>query len=224
MTLLPIHIIAGATGIISGAIALSALKGANLHRKSGMIFVYAMLLMSASGGVMAMVRLNRGNVMGGWLAFYMVTTGLLTTKRRVAGVEWLDIAAMLLGVTVGVTGIVFGFQALHSPTGTLDGYPPLLYFIFASIAMLSAAGDVRMMLAGGLQGRRRIVRHLWRMCYAMFMGTGSFFLGQSKHFPQPIRIIPLLMIPAFLPLALMLIWLVRMSFMQWRRPPAAQPQ
>lgn len=224
MTLLPIHIIAGATGIISGAIALSALKGANLHRKSGMIFVYAMLLMSASGGVMAMVRLNRGNVMGGWLAFYMVTTGLLTTKRRIAGVEWLDIAAMLLGVTVGVTGIVFGFQALHSPTGTLDGYPPLLYFIFASIAMLSAAGDVRMMLAGGLQGRRRIVRHLWRMCYAMFMGTGSFFLGQAKHFPQPIRIIPLLMIPAFLPLALMLIWLVRMSFMQWRRPPAAQPQ
>lgn len=224
MTLLPIHIIAGATGIISGAIALSALKGANLHRKSGMIFVYAMLLMSASGGVMAMVRLNRGNVMGGWLAFYMVTTGLLTTKRRVAGVEWLDIAAMLLGVTVGVTGIVFGFQALHSPTGTLDSYPPLLYFIFASIAMLSAAGDVRMMLAGGLQGRRRIVRHLWRMCYAMFIGTGSFFLGQSKHFPQPIRIIPLLMIPAFLPLALMLIWLVRMSFMQWRRPPAAQPQ
>ena len=37
MTLLPIHIIAGIIGLVSGAIALSAHKGAKLHRKSGMV-------------------------------------------------------------------------------------------------------------------------------------------------------------------------------------------
>ena len=41
MTLLPIHIIAGAIGLVAGAVALSAVKGATLHRKSGLLFVAA---------------------------------------------------------------------------------------------------------------------------------------------------------------------------------------
>ena len=212
MTLILTHVIAGLTGIVSGALALSALKGARLHRKSGMVFVCAMLIMSATGAVMATLRLNRGNVMGGGLTFYMVATALLTTRRRLAGVKWMDITAMILGVAVGITGIAFGVQALHSATGMLDGYPPPLYFAFATIALLSAGGDLRMMLAGGLQGRNRIARHLWRMCFAMFVACGSFFLGQAKLFPKPIRIFPLLAILAFLPLALMLFWLARVRF------------
>ncbi|MDQ3816850.1 MAG: hypothetical protein M3362_04040 [Acidobacteriota bacterium] len=217
MTLLPVHITAGVIGLAAGGISLYALKGATVHRRSGMVFVCAMLLMSATGGVMAMVRLNRGNVMGGWLAFYMVTTALLTTRRSVAGVKWLDLAAVLLGLAVAAAGLTWGVTASRSAGGTLDSYPPQLYFIFAAIAMLSVAGDARMMLAGGLKGRRRVVRHLWRMCFAMFMATGSFFLGQAKVFPKPLRVVPLLMIPALLPLALMLYWLARVTFFK-RRP------
>jgi hypothetical protein len=54
------------------------------------------------------------------------------------------------------------------------------------------------MLARRLQGRHRVVRHLWRVCFAMFIAAASFFLGQAKVFPKPIRIIPLLAIPALL--------------------------
>ena len=56
MTLIPLHVTGGVTGILSGLVALYALKGARLHRKSGTIFVYAMLLMSLSGAVMAVGR------------------------------------------------------------------------------------------------------------------------------------------------------------------------
>lgn len=49
MTLLPVHITAGLTAIVAGFVALSALKGGTLHRKGGIIFVYAMMIMSASG-------------------------------------------------------------------------------------------------------------------------------------------------------------------------------
>ena len=55
MALLPIHIIAGLTGIVSGFIALYTLKGAKLHRKSGMVFVYAMLVVALTGTVMGAV-------------------------------------------------------------------------------------------------------------------------------------------------------------------------
>jgi len=96
-------------------------------------------------------------------------------------------------------------------TGTKYGYPPPLYFVFGSVALMAAAGDMRMIHLGSLQGRRRIVRHLWRMCFATFIATGSFFLGQAKVFPESIRIVPLLAIPAVAPVVLMLYWLARAS-------------
>ena len=46
MTLIPLHVIGGAIGIVSGLVALYSFKGAWLHRKSGMLFVYAMLMLS----------------------------------------------------------------------------------------------------------------------------------------------------------------------------------
>jgi hypothetical protein len=214
MTLLPIHITAGVIGLIAGGVSLYALKGATVHRRSGMVFVCAMLVMSATGGVMAIVRLNRGNVMGGWLAFYMVTTALLTTRRRATRVEWLDLAAVLLGLVVAAAGFTWGIMASRNANGTLDSYPAQLYLIFGAIALLSVVGDARMLLKGGLQGRRRVARHLWRMCFALFMATGSFFLGQAKVFPKALRIFPLLMVPALLPLVLMLYWLVRVTFVK----------
>jgi len=47
-----------------------------------------------------------------------------------------------------------------------------------------------------------------------FIATGSFFLGQAKVIPKPIRIIPLLAILALLPLVLTLYWLARALFTQ----------
>lgn len=56
MTLLPIHIIAGSIAIIAGFISVFAVKGLKLHRKSGMIFVYSMLVLSVTGAVIAVVK------------------------------------------------------------------------------------------------------------------------------------------------------------------------
>jgi hypothetical protein len=53
----------------------------------------------------------------------------------------MDVAAMLLGLAAGIAGFTFGFKALHSATGKLDGYPPPLYFVFGTIVLLSVAGD-----------------------------------------------------------------------------------
>jgi uncharacterized membrane protein len=89
MTLL--HIVAGLIGLASGAVALYALKGVKLHRQSGKIFVYAMLIMSSSGAAMAALKLQRFNVIAGVLTFYLVMTGLLTVRPRVMGFHWIDL-------------------------------------------------------------------------------------------------------------------------------------
>jgi len=46
--LLPIHIVAGGLAIVLGAVALSVKKGGTIHRRSGLLFVYAMLVMGTS--------------------------------------------------------------------------------------------------------------------------------------------------------------------------------
>ena len=52
--LLPVHIIAGGLAMVLGAVALVASKGGTLHRKSGLLFVYAMLTMGFSGSILAL--------------------------------------------------------------------------------------------------------------------------------------------------------------------------
>lgn len=211
MALLPVHIVAGATAIIAGFAALFARKGDRLHRRTGMVFVFAMLTMAGSGTVMAALQPNRGNVMGGLLTFYMVSTAILTTRRTFDRIKWLDGAALLLGLLTSTAGLTFGLGAMRSATGTLDKYPAPLYFVFGGVAFLASLGDVRMFFQGVL-GKRRIVRHLWRMCLSMFIATGSFFLGQAKVMPEAIRIVPMLAIPVLVVVILMFYWLVRVRF------------
>jgi hypothetical protein len=86
--------------------------------------------------------------------------------------------------------------------------------MFGTIALLAALGDSRMMRAGGIDGARRIARHLWRMCLAMFIATASFFLGQPKVFPRALVKSGLLAIPVLLVLVLMFYWLARVRFTQ----------
>jgi uncharacterized membrane protein len=217
MSLLPIHIVAGLIAIVAGFVAVFALKGMKLHRKSGMIFVYAMVILSLTGAVMAAFKHQTSNVIGGSLAFYMVTTALLTVRRRDRDFHWIDVGAFLVGATVGVLVMKLGFDAVNTPSGKINGAPAGMMFFLGSVALLAALGDIRMMLAGGLEGAHRIARHLWRMCFSLFIASGSFFLGQAKVIPKPIRIFPLLAIPALLPLVLLLYWLARVLFTKWYR-------
>jgi uncharacterized membrane protein len=215
--LLPIHIIGGSIAIIAGFISAFAVKGLKLHRKSGMIFVYSMVVLSLTGAVIATLRHQTPNIIGGSLSFYMVITAFLAVRPRDQWSRWSDGGAFLIGGTVAAFSIKVGLDALNTATGTINGVPAGMMLFFGVVALVAALGDVRMMRAGGLQGAQRIARHLWRMCFSLFIASGSFFLGQAKVIPKPIRILPLLAIPALLPLVLLLYWLVRVRFTKWYR-------
>jgi uncharacterized membrane protein len=51
-----VHIVAGILTVVFGYLALYAPKGARLHRKSGMLFVYAMLTTAVFGATIAAAR------------------------------------------------------------------------------------------------------------------------------------------------------------------------
>jgi uncharacterized membrane protein len=207
------HIIAGGLGIVTGFVALYAAKGAALHRRSGMIFVSAMLVLSATGALMAvLLKPNLGNVMAGVLTFYLVLTAVLTVRRPVARAQWMDVATMLLGFGGGLAAVTLGFDAV-ARGGVRQGIPAPVFFTFGAIGLMASAGDLRMIRARGTRGgARRLVRHLWRMCLGLCIAAASFFLGPPGRVPEVIRIPALLPIPVLVPLIAMLYWLWRVRF------------
>jgi uncharacterized membrane protein len=214
MTALAVHIVAGSLGIIFGFVALYALKGAKLHRKSGMLFVYTLTTMALMGAMMAAVwgRQPASNIPVGLLTAYLVITGLTTVRPPSAGSRWLELGLMLVALGVGLELFTFGVMAFESPKGALNAIPFVPFFIFGSIALLSSVGDLRLIRSGGVQairGAPRLARHLWRMCTALLIAAFSFFLGQAQVIPKPIRIPALLAIPPLAVFVAMLYWLWR---------------
>jgi hypothetical protein len=215
--LLAIHITGGSLAIISGFTSIFALKGAPLHRRSGRIFLYSMLALGITGIIIAIIRSQPGNISGGSSVVYMVGTGVLTLRRRDQRSVWLDAAAVALGIGVFYFSLSMGLRIFHTPTGRINGVPYQIFFFFTVVMLLAVLGDLRMMLKRGLQGRQRIVRHLWRMSFSLFIASGSFFIGQAKVIPKPIRYWPALITLAVLPLVMLIYWVVRVSFSQWSR-------
>jgi len=204
------HISMGMVGILSGAIAMSLRKGSRLHELVGNVFFVSMLVMSACGAIIAATFTpNRGNIMGGSMVFYMVATAWVTVWRKPGTTGSLEVGAAVLGLATATAGMTFGALAATAPTHRLDAYPPALYFIFGSVALLLTAFDVRMIVRGGVSGVARTSRHLVRMCLAMFMATASLFLGQAKIFPHAVRHSGLLPVPVYLVIGAFLYFLIR---------------
>jgi len=207
MTVLPFHILAGMLALVFGYVALYATKGAALHRRSGMFFVYAMVTLSLSGALMDALKTRTisVNVVAGLMTFYFVTTALLTVRRRAQESSWIDRAAVVFVLTVSVLAFIAGLEMMRR--GRPEAAPS---FIFGIVGLLAASGDIRMMRARGIQGPRRIARHLWRMCFAMWVAAASFFWGPPRRVPEMIRIPALQAVAVLLPVGVMLYWLWRL--------------
>jgi hypothetical protein len=159
--------------------------------------------------LVAFLNTSSVSVVAGLLTFYFVTTALLTVRRRPHESHWIDAAAMLFALTVATLGFKTGFEILTS--GRPEAIP---MFIFGGMGLLAAVGDMRMIRARGIQGPRRIARHLWRMCFAMWVAAASFFWGPRGRVPEVIYIPALFPIPVLLPMVVMFYWLWRIRVRQ----------
>jgi uncharacterized membrane protein len=208
--LLPIHVTAGLLSITAGAIALSAVKGSPLHRRSGVVFWAAMVTMGLTGALLALLRSDRGTALAGMLAFYVASTGFLAIRRTVEQSRGLLKSLMVLALAISVSEYTLGVAARAMPNGRVDGYPAFFYFTFGTVALLFALGDARALQLRALDRTQRILRHIARMGFAMWFATMSFFLGQAKVFPEPLRhAFGLRAIPVVLVMATVIYWIVR---------------
>jgi hypothetical protein len=203
-----VHITGGGLAIASGFVALFARKGALLHRTAGNVFFVAMLAMSGAAAYLAVSKLEH---LMGLLTFYFVTTAWATVIRKEGTIGGFETAALLVAAWVAASFLATGLGLV----AVKDKYPAQMYVIFGSLATLASLMDASVLLRGGLSGAQRIARHLWRMTFAMFVATGSYFLGQPKFVPAILRETQLNFVPVVVVAVLLVYWLARVLFTRW---------
>jgi hypothetical protein len=208
--LLASHISGGALALVGSYGAIFSQKGSTLHRRAGTLFLYAMILMGTTAVGVGLERDKVATGLGGLFVVYYVITAVTTLRARTPATAWLDRACTLLAVVLVAFTLSDGMDVLLNHGGSRNGVPAGMILFIGTVAALAVVGDLRVMFAGPRTGRARLVRHLWRMCFAAFFASGSFYLGQMQAIPEPLRILPLLFVLALLPLGVMGYWRFRL--------------
>jgi uncharacterized membrane protein len=213
-----VHIAGGTVGMLAGAAALMFRKGSRLHRLAGHAFFVSMLAMASIGAAVSPFLTSAEgdprwfDSLAGAFAFYLVATGWTTVRRKPGTVGRFEIAALLFALLMAGAAVLLGMEAASRPTGSLAEFGAQGYYIFGGLFALAATLDLNLILRGGLSGAPRLARHLWRLCAALFIAAGAFFFGQQRVMPEFMQGSPLLSIPPFATLGLMVFWLVRIRF------------
>ena len=204
-----IHIASGMTALVSGAVAIAVRKGGGMHVSAGTWFCVSMFVLGVTASILEPLKSPAESPIGGIMVCYFVATAWMTARRRdgmPGRFEKIACAAVLL-ISAAIIGE--GLRLAFSPVRHSGPPGPIVLFTLGGLSLLAGLADLRFIIRGKLSATQRISRHLWRMCFALFIATGSFFLGQQDVLPQALRGSPILFILAFAPFALMIFWLVR---------------
>ncbi len=196
--MLTFHIIAGTILFLSGIVALSFRKGAKLHKISGNIFYIALLLMASSAAVIA------DDPTIAFSSIYFASTAWVVVLRAENKSGIFEIIAFI-AIAV-ICGRYFYFAFTSEP-----GFMTTMFYIFGTVALIAALFDLKMIINGGVSGKHRIVRHLWRMCYAMLGAVMSFVANASKYWSDYIAED----LPLYIMIVVMFYWLFKVLFTSW---------
>lgn len=213
--LLTVHILAGSLAILLGAVALSVRKGGSIHRRSGMLFVYAMVVMGITASMLEFYRgAGATNLVAALLSLYFVGTALTTVRPASRWTRVINVAALMVAVGLAILALIGGVRGVSSTALSSGGVPlrtiGVMSFVLAAALMLAAAGDVRVMRFGMPRGGPRLARHLWRMCFALFIAAASFFSIRERVatiLPEPFTTGPMRALPIVLLFGAMFYWL-----------------
>ena len=223
--MLAVHIAGGTVAVIGGYGALLARKGGRFHRQAGRVFVGGMLVMALGAMVVGVARGKYGNVLAAVLVVYLVGTAVTTFVPDTPRIARLNAALRIAALPVALAFVAGAVARLTVATESEGGVPArsiaVASFLNALVMLLGWRGDVRVARRGMPRGPARVRRHLWRMCYATFVASGSFFLGQPQAVPALLRVKPVPTVLAVLPLLLMAFYLWR--YRDRRRRVAAAP-
>lgn len=226
-----LHIAGGTVALFSGTVAIIARKGGWLHRQAGTVFFLSMLAMAGFAAYLAVVRPGQlVNLFIAVFATYLVVTAWTTVrprndKTRLAEQVGLAIAILLcIPFAILIVQVTAGLPLFFKSAVPIKGPVLIALYGFSAVLAIAAIGDAKVVFAGGIGGAPRIARHLWRMCLGLTMAAGSAFTnGLPRLLPGPMHVTPIFFLPQFVPLVLLVFWMIRVRLTKWHwRQPTAR--
>jgi hypothetical protein len=223
MPAIVVHVAGGTIGLVSGTIAAFARKGGPLHRRAGTIFVVSMLIMAAFAAYLGVAVPDQlVNLVIGTFTFYLVATAGMAVWRREGAIGLPEKTAFGIILIVLAPFAILSFQLATGLEPFIKSAIPykgpvlIAVYSFTSVMAIAAITDAKMVLNGGISGAPRIARHLWRMCLGLTLAAGSAFTnGLPRLLPGPLHVPPAFFLPQFLPLILLVFWMIRVRFTGW---------
>ena len=216
--LMMIHMTGGTLALAAGAVAVGARKGGPLHAQAGTWFLASMLVLGVTAAFLEPLRTPPGSPVGGIMVCYFVLTAWWAARRSDGTTGPVELVAAIAALGMAALMVWGGVNGASTPAGTGPIYA------LATILTLAGLLDLNAALRRKLAAKQRLARHLWRMCFAFFIATGSFFLGQQKVMPIAVRGSPILFVLALAPLAVMAFWLLRLRVGKPFRPAPRLPE
>lgn len=205
------HIAGGSVALVAGTLAFTFRKGGRVHVLAGRTFVVGMLVLGLTAAILGPMQAepDEGMEFAGVYVAYLVLTAWWTVRDRASRAGALEAIAAVVALGCAALFVGHGVDVLGTNPSGMERSKAYASIFNGAIMLFAGIGDVACLLRRTLTRTQRLSRHLWRMCIAMFVATGSFFLGQQDVMPAIVRGSPALTLLAFAPFALLLFWLVR---------------
>ena len=213
--LMALHGLIGTGIVAAGVSALISRKGKRLHRISGNMYVFQFILIGlviAASLILSTELISTLGVIFTFLIIYLVLTSWVTVKTPPSTLSRFNYVAPTAAIAIGLLALFWGWQAQAGRLQLANDVPKAAYFAFAALAFFAAHRDISVVRRGGIAGTPRLIRHLWRMCLALYFSVATIFTGPgSVIFPDAIRGSWPLVIPEMSVAALTIYLVVRLT-------------
>lgn len=176
-TILIAHITAGFVALASGPFAMFSRKGGRLHRRAGIVYVWAMVFVAVSAVALAVYRPNMFLLGIAVLSFYLTFAGYraLFHKRlqQGVGVTWLDWSVSVMTLLFGAGLIVYG----------LIGEFSLLPIVFGVLTVVLVSREFRK-YAGHVEPGGWFFAHIIGMLSAYIATVTAFAVTNVTFLPE----------------------------------------
>lgn len=167
------HVISGSLALITGFLSLATDKGGRVHRTSGKIFFFSMIVVAASAFVISVVKNISFLLAISVFSFYMNYTGYRALKNREVKYKWFD------WLVVGLS-VVTAFYMLSTGAIVLMVFGSLLLFLIFLNTRIQFQREEKMIEAK----RKRVLTHITNMT-GTYIATTTAFLVVNINFVKP---------------------------------------
>lgn len=174
-----VHILAGSIGLLTGPLAIAVKKGGLAHRRLGIVFYYAMLVVASSALVLAILHHIPFLFAVGIFSGYMNITGYAILRQKAQGLlnqtGWLERATSVLMLLFSFYFLGYGIYILFQ-----KDYFGLVFIFFAQSSFRMLWQDWRLFRQSQLEPTTWLLVHLTRIIGTSIAAYTAFLVVNSS--------------------------------------------